>query len=45
MYLEMVIYDPYEEPIDPEVIVAADKETIREGTEKVMRKLKEMGLI
>jgi len=36
---------PYEEPEHPELIVDTDKETIDESTEKVIKKLQEMGII
>jgi adenylylsulfate kinase len=39
------INDPYEEPIDPEIIIEADKETIDESANKVLKKLDELGYI
>ena len=39
------IDDPYEEPLNPEVIVETDKETVDESVDKVMRKLAELGYI
>ncbi|RKY96096.1 MAG: adenylyl-sulfate kinase [Candidatus Hydrothermota bacterium] len=39
------IDDPYEEPLNPEVIVETDKETVEESVGKVMRKLAELGYI
>lgn len=36
------IDDPYEEPLNPEVIVETDKETIEESVSKIIRKLEEM---
>jgi len=36
---------PYEEPEHPELIVDTDKETIDESTEKVIKKIQEMGII
>jgi len=39
------IDDPYEEPIDPEVVVKTDKETIKESTDMIMRKLEELDFI
>lgn len=36
---------PYEEPENPELIVDTDKETIEESAEKVIKKMKEFGLI
>jgi adenylylsulfate kinase len=37
--------DPYEPPLDPEVVCHTDKETVEESVEKVMNKLKELGYI
>jgi adenylylsulfate kinase-like enzyme len=37
------IDDPYEEPLNPEVIVSTDRETVEESAGKVIRKLEEMG--
>lgn len=34
---------PYEEPEKPELVVDTDKETVEESTEKVLKKLKELG--
>lgn len=39
------IDDPYEEPLNPEVIVETDKETVEESAMKIIRKLEEMGYI
>jgi len=39
------IDDSYEEPIDPEVVVETDRETIRESTNKIMRKLEKLNFI
>ena len=39
------VSDPYEEPLDPEVIVDTDHETVEESTGKVMDKLEEMGYV
>ena len=36
------ISDPYEEPVNPEVLIESDKETVEEGVAKVMDKLKEL---
>lgn len=33
------ISDPYEEPLNPEVVIESDKETIEEGVNKVLAKL------
>ncbi len=35
--------DPYEEPLDPEVIVYTDRETVDESAAKVIGKLEEIG--
>ncbi len=39
------ISDPYEEPINPEIVVETDKETIEESFKKIISKLEEMGYI
>ena len=39
------ISDPYEEPLNPEVVVKTDKETPTESALKVLRKLEGMGYI
>lgn len=39
------ISDPYEEPVDPDVIVETDKETVEESTDKVVRFLEDHGYI
>ena len=36
---------PYEAPLKPELIIETDKETVDESVEKVLAKLKELGLI
>jgi len=36
---------PYEAPENPEMIVDTDKETVDESAEKVLKKLKELGLL
>ncbi len=36
------VSDPYEEPLDPEVVLETDKEEERESVAKVMRKLEEL---
>jgi len=36
---------PYEEPENPELIIDTNKETIEESTEKVLKKLEELGYI
>ena len=37
------ISDPYEEPLDPEILVETDKETPEESVVKVLKRLEEMG--
>ncbi len=37
------IDDPYEEPLNPEVIVSTDRETVEESAGKVIKKLEELG--
>ena len=37
------IDDPYEEPLNPEVIVSTDRETVEESAVKVILKLEELG--
>jgi len=39
------IDDPYEEPLNPEIILETDEETVEESAEKVISKLKEIGFI
>jgi adenylylsulfate kinase len=39
------ISDPYEEPLNPEILVETDKETIDESVSKIIRTLELMGLI
>jgi adenylyl-sulfate kinase len=39
------VSDPYEEPLNPEVIVDTDHETVDESTSKVLDKLEEMGYV
>ena len=39
------IDDPYEEPLNPEVIVETDKENIEQCTQKIMTKLVELGYL
>ena len=38
------ISDPYEEPLNPEVIIESDKETVEESVNKVLAKLKRLGI-
>ena len=35
--------DPYEEPLNPEVVVSTDRETVEESAGKVIRKLEDLG--
>src|SRR3990170_505347 len=37
------VSDPYEEPLDPEVLLDTDKETVDESLGKVVAKLEELG--
>ena len=37
--------DPYEEPLNPEVILETDRETLEESVSKLMRKLEMLGYI
>jgi len=39
------VSDPYEEPLDPEVIVDTDKETIDQSLAKIMAKIEELGYL
>jgi adenylylsulfate kinase len=39
------VSDPYEEPLNPEVVVDTDPETIEESTGKVVAKLEAMGYV
>lgn len=39
------ISDPYEEPLDPEILVETDKETLEESTQKVLKRLGELGYL
>lgn len=36
------VSDPYEEPLNPEVLIESDKETVEESVAKVMAKLEEL---
>jgi len=36
---------PYEEPLNPEIIIDTDKETVDKSADKVIKKLEELGLI
>lgn len=37
--------DPYEEPLNPELVLDTDKETVEESVDKVLEKLKALGYI
>ena len=37
--------DPYEEPLNPEVVVETSKETVEESMNKILAKLEEMGYL
>ncbi len=39
------IQDPYEEPLNPEVLVETDRNTVEESSDKILQKLKELGYI
>ncbi|MBM3285507.1 MAG: adenylyl-sulfate kinase [Candidatus Aminicenantes bacterium] len=39
------ISDPYEEPLDPEILLETDKETLEEGAAKVIGRLEELGYL
>jgi len=39
------VNDPYEEPVNPELIIDSDKKTLEESVEKVLRKLEELRYI
>ena len=39
------IDDPYEEPLNPEVVVETDRESIEESAHKIINKLEELGYI
>ena len=39
------VSDPYEEPLNPEVVIETDKETPEESAEKILAKLEELGYI
>jgi adenylyl-sulfate kinase len=39
------VSDPYEPPLNPEVVYHSDKETVQESAQKILRKLEEMELI
>jgi adenylyl-sulfate kinase len=39
------VSDPYEAPLNPEVVVHSDRETVEEGVEKILAKLEELGYL
>lgn len=39
------ISDPYEEPLNPELVIDSDKEALEESVSKVMTKIRELGYI
>jgi len=39
------VSDPYEEPVDPEILLETDKETLEESTAKVLAKMKDRGYL
>lgn len=39
------ISDPYEEPLDPEILIETDKETLEESVGRVLKRLEDMGRI
>ncbi|MCG3142584.1 MAG: putative adenylyl-sulfate kinase [Anaerolineae bacterium] len=39
------VSDPYEAPLDPEVVYHSDSETVQESARKILSKLEEMGYI
>lgn len=39
------ISDPYEEPLDPEILLETDKETLEESVDKVIKRLSDLGYI
>ena len=39
------VSDPYEEPLNPELVVETKKETVEESTRNIMQKLAELGYI
>lgn len=39
------ISDPYEEPLDPEILLETDKETLEESAVKVIQRLNDLGYI
>ena len=39
------VSDPYEEPLNPEVVVLTDTETVEQSTEKIIKKLEDLGYL
>jgi len=39
------VSDPYEEPLNPELVIESDKEPLEESVNKVMSKIKELGYV
>ena len=39
------VSDPYEEPLDPEILINSDSETVEESAAKIVAKLESLGLI
>jgi len=39
------VSDPYEEPLNPEVVVDSSKETVEQSARKILLKLEEMGYV
>jgi len=39
------ISDPYEEPLEPEILLETDKETLEESTNRVIQRLNDLGYI
>lgn len=39
------ISDPYEEPLNPEILLESDKETLEESVEQVIQKLNDLGYL
>ena len=39
------ISDPYEEPLNPEVVIDSEKETVEESLAKIVSRLEELGYI
>jgi len=39
------VSDPYEEPLDPEILINSDRETVEESAAKIVARLESLGLI